>query len=118
MLCVSGMNRHVHAEHLRRRQLRSEVPSSQPPQSLIPTLAITTSVVPPPMTQPDLVSVSAQVSLVPSSDEQCTVPDPAPQEADASSTTATSPVLLPNLSPAPPRRNPPRKRKAPVRLDL
>ena len=70
------------------------------------------------MTQPDLVSVSTQVSPVPSSDEQRTVPDPALQEADDSSTVVTSPVSLPNLSPAPPRRNPPRERKAPVRLDL
>ena len=94
------MNRHVHAEHLRRRQLRSEVPSYQPPQSLTPTPAIPTSVVPLPMTKPDPVSVSAQVSTVPSSDEQRTVPDPALKEADASSTIATSPVLLPNLLPA------------------
>ena len=112
------MNRHVHVEHLRRRQLRPEVPSSQPPQSLTPTPAIPTSVVQPPMTQPDPVPVSTLVSPVPSSDEQRTVPDPASQEADASSTIATSPVSLPNLSPAPPQRNPPRERKAPVRLDL
>ena len=69
-------------------------------------LAIASSVIPPSMSQPEVqvpIPVPAEVSPVQSSGERSNVPEPAPQEMNASSPIATSSISFPALLPVPQR---------------